>query len=135
MVDLSDLGPGKYQIARYRMVEAATTLPSGMMHRGLYLDRQQFEIRTGEVKQVDLERPNGRRISGSVVGPAGQNCCKPVIYVCSPNVQGTEPAVDLDVTVFDARNTDKEVSLRPNRSPLASMCWLHTPGNLSQLFQ
>ena len=61
-LEIASLPPGKYQIARSRM------LRTGNMGMGRFLDRHWLSIEAGQTVTIDFTRPKGARVKGLVAG-------------------------------------------------------------------
>ncbi|MFT5526760.1 MAG: beta-lactamase regulating signal transducer with metallopeptidase domain, partial [Pirellulaceae bacterium] len=100
--ELTDIAGGDYDIARYRTVDVAKA-GDGRMFKGLYLDRHQFKLKSGELRRVDFVRHNGGPVKGKVAGLQEAELDRALICVCSPNAKDESSLGDLDVTLYDAR--------------------------------
>lgn len=129
---LEDLRPGAYEIARVRSVVAVGADGAASMRLGVYLDRQQCQIEAGEFRSIDLTRPAGRPVVGRVTGPVDQNYYRPIYFVCSTNTPMIDPTGSLDVTLYDANNTDEDglfrtESLLPGEYLVIAQAWEREP--------
>ncbi len=106
---LNKLVPGKYQVARYREVEIITLVgkendPKGpRVNSGVYIDRMQFTLESGESRSIVFQRPKGQRIKGLVTNLAEFKPNRTIVEICSPNAKDDDIGRGLDVTVFDAQ--------------------------------
>ena len=106
---LKKLVPGKYQVARYREVEIITLVgkendPKGpRVNSGVYIDRMQFSLKSGESRAIVFERPKGQRVKGVVTNLAEFKPNRTIVEICSPNAKDDDVGRGLEVTVFDAQ--------------------------------
>lgn len=106
---LNKLVPGKYQVARYREVEIITLVgkendPKGpRVNSGVYIDRMQFSLNTGESRSIVFQRPKGQRVKGQITNLAEFKPNRTVVEICSPNAKDDDIGRGLEVTVFDAQ--------------------------------
>lgn len=106
---LNKLVPGKYQVARYREVEIITLVgkendPKGpRVSSGVYIDRMQFSLKSGESKSIVFKRPKGQRVKGQVTNLAEFKPNRTIVEICSPNAKDDDVGRGLEVTVFDAQ--------------------------------
>lgn len=106
---LNKLVPGKYQVARYREVEIITLVgkendPKGpRVNSGVYIDRMQFSLNTGESRSIVFQRPKGQRVKGQITNLAEFKPNRTIVEICSPNAKDDDIGRGLEVTVFDAQ--------------------------------
>lgn len=106
---LNKLVPGKYQVARYREVEIITLVgkendPKGpRVNSGVYVDRMQFSLKSGERRSIVFQRPKGQRVTGQITNLAEFNPNRTIVEICSPNAKDDDIGRGLEVTVFDAQ--------------------------------
>jgi beta-lactamase regulating signal transducer with metallopeptidase domain len=106
---LNKLVPGKYQVARYREVEIITLVgkendPKGpRVNSGVYIDRMQFSLKSGESKSIVFERPKGQRVKGQIANVGEFKPNRTIVEICSPNAKDDNVGRGLEVTVFDAQ--------------------------------
>jgi hypothetical protein len=96
-LELKNLDPGDYQVARHRLIRL------GELGMSRFLDRQRFKLAAGETKSIDFTRPQGQPVSGTVLGLKEAGLTAAVVNVCSENAKDDRSVSDLDVTLFDAR--------------------------------
>jgi beta-lactamase regulating signal transducer with metallopeptidase domain len=96
-LELKDLDPGDYQVARHRLIRL------GELGMSRFLDRQRFKLESGETKSIDFTRPQGQPVSGTVLGLEEAGLTAAVVNVCSENAKDDRSVSDLDVTLFDSR--------------------------------
>ena len=106
---LNKLVPGKYQVARYREVEIITLVgkendPKGpRVNSGVYVDRMQFSLKSGESRSIVFQRPKGQRVKGQITNLAEFKPNRTIVEICSPNAKDDDIGRGLEVTVFDAQ--------------------------------
>ena len=102
--------PGKFQIARYRMIRLKD------MGFGRMLDRQVFRIKPGETKVIRFSRDEGTRIQGTLTGLADTKLEEALIYVEQKNPTPDEDVGDIPVIV-DALKTDAQGAFKTEPLP------------------
>lgn len=100
---LDNLPEGRYRISRYRQVDMVRQGEDRAMKEAL-LDPQVIELAAGETKSINMTRPSGRSISGSVRFPALWQVNTLVVHVCNEKVGGCGTLKHPDVRQFDLLN-------------------------------
>ncbi|MCA9226443.1 MAG: TIGR03067 domain-containing protein, partial [Planctomycetales bacterium] len=102
---LENLPAGRFQVSRYRLVDMVRE-GEGKALQHARLDMQIIELTSGETRTVDLSRPAGHSISGSVKVPAEWQVNTLVVHVCNDRVGGSGTLNHPDVRQFDLLNAD-----------------------------
>ena len=104
-LELKDLPPGDYQVARQRHLDVAAS-GLGRMFTGAFLDRRRLTLKAGETAKISFVRTVGQPLSGRVLGLKAMNLDRAAVFVCSEGVEDASSRSELDVVTFDAKLCD-----------------------------
>ena len=106
-LELTDLEPGNYQVARRRLLEIGR-VGDEILRNSTYFDRRPFALAAGETKRIDITRPNGKPVTGRVARMKDLRVERAIVYACSDNATDAESPSRLDVTIFDVQPCDED---------------------------
>lgn len=103
------LAAGKYTISRFKLIPLLGRQEGGGgYHEKRHLDETQIELKAKSSAEVLFVRPQGKKLTGHVLGLKVRKLSGAVVYVVDPKVDGPGAAKHSGVGVFDVCVTDAD---------------------------